>query len=561
MGRRIGRQFIVVCRAGQRIAHDFDAPLSHQQIRSGIDNTVRRLLVAVGDNVFDMVRVGHVVEAVDAQDFFRNVGFALHIDPVGRNSNIEQCISILSHALAANFDFQPRQDGLGRGCGNIGPNQPIDASQINGEFERSNLFGIDIDHFRGDGSPGQFFHQQGRPPQGIGRHVGVGSAFEAERGVGAQAVAACAFAHRHGVEVGCFDKDIRRGVRHPAVEPAEDTGQTHRPFSIANHQVFGREFVFHTIQRGERFPFLRPFDDDLVSGHFRHVEGMKRFAAFEHHEISDVHHIVLGVQADGVQPFLEPLGAGADFHPFDRHAHIARSTRRVFHPHCHGQRFRVIDPESRYIGQRSCRRCSVGGQVGSQVTGYPVVRSGIDTVRGQTHFEHVFILHMKYLRSRRPHFGCRVEYDNSVVGCPNANLIFCTEHPERLHAPNFGLFDFESLLFARRVEGGSDLSQDDLLSGGHIRRAAHHLQRFRPFACRYGGHVEVVRVGMVRAGQHFGHHQPLQTSADGFDLFNPFDFESCCRQNGRSLFGREVGFDIIFQPVVSDFHLGSLLVS
>ena len=50
--------------------------------------------------------------------------------------------------------------------------------------------------------------------------------------------------------------------------------------------------------------------------------------------------------------------------------------------------------------------------------------------------------------------------------------------------------------------------------------------------------MQVVRIGMVHAGEHLADHDALQTAADGLDLLEALDFQPDIRQDAGDLFGR-----------------------
>lgn len=67
--------------------------------------------------------------------------------------------------------------------------------------------------------------------------------------------------------------------------------------------------------------------------------------------------------------------------------------------------------------------------------------------------------------------------------------------------------------------------------------------------------VQVVRVGMVLAGQHLADHDPLQAAAHPLDLLETLHFESDIGQDHRELFGRKVGVQIASEPVIRNVHI------
>ncbi len=97
--------------------------------------------------------------------------------------------------------------------------------------------GTYIRHGTADPAAGQFLDQQSGELCGIDSHIGIGSAFIAERGVCAQAMTAGSATHTRRIEPCALDEHICCLFRHSGVETAEDTGDTHRFVFVAYHQV------------------------------------------------------------------------------------------------------------------------------------------------------------------------------------------------------------------------------------------------------------------------------------------------------------------------------------
>ena len=138
--------------------------------------------------------------------------------------------------------------------------------------------------------------------------------------------------------------------------------------------------------------------------------------------------------------------------------------------------------------------------------------------------------------------------DTIVVGT-NAQLIVGTQHTERFDATNLALLDFESLGFAHRVEHRANGCTEYLQACTHVGGTANDIERLArtDIDRRY---VQVVRIGVIDAGQHLADNHTCQTATNGFDLLELFDFETYICQNFSDLLSREIGFQIIFQPIV-----------
>ena len=217
----------------------------------------------------------YVVVAVNPQDVFHEVGLAPHVDAVRRYAD-------LPCAIAFRFDrHAERVDDFSDGrLRDRFADQPDDPVVRHLEPERLDPHRVDVGYGRSNDASGQFADQQRGALERVRRHVRVDSAFVAERRVGTQSVAFGRFADPDRVEIGALDKYFGRRVRYARVESAEHAGDTHRPFGVADHQVFGRQFAFHTVQRNERRPFRAGSHDDFVSFDFRRVECVQRLSGF-----------------------------------------------------------------------------------------------------------------------------------------------------------------------------------------------------------------------------------------------------------------------------------------
>lgn len=210
--------------------------------------------------------------------------------------------------------------------------------------------------------------------------------------------------------------------------------------------------------------------------------------------------------------------------------------------------------EGRNIGPLHLDLLAAAAQVGRQVARHADVRGGIDPVGGQTNLNQIVVLDVEELLGRRTHDGIGRKLHDARVRRADTQLVLGTEHAERLHAANPAALDFELLLAAVGVEhrtyGGAEHLEPRTAVGGAAdnleRLAASHVDR------RY---VEVVRIGMVDAGQHLADHDALQTAAYGFDFLEPFDLEADVRQNHGNLLRRQRSVEVTSKPVIRNIHI------
>ena len=66
---------------------------------------------------------------------------------------------------------------------------------------------------------------------------------------------------------------------------------------------------------------------------------------------------------------------------------------------------------------------------------------------------------------------------------------------------------------------------------------------------------------MLLAGEHFAHDDALQAAAHGLDLLERLHLQTDVREDSRHRLGRQVGGDVLFQPVVRDIHIVSNFLS
>ena len=210
--------------------------------------------------------------------------------------------------------------------------------------------------------------------------------------------------------------------------------------------------------------------------------------------------------------------------PFGRFAHaqsgnsqpgVARTVGGGFHFDRNGQ-LSIVDFEcfDRWFVERDI--VSVGFEVGCRIAGYAVVRYGIGAVGRDVHFDDGVVLYAKIGFGRCADSRVGRQYHDAVVAGANAYFVLGAKHAERFDTAYFGTFDGETLVAG--VEHCAYRCNDDFLSGSHVGRATHNLQRF---ACAYiyGGNVQMVGIFVRYASQHFAHHQAFEAAFDGLYRF------------------------------------------
>ena len=280
---------------------------------------------------------------------------------------------------------------------------------------------------------------------------------------------------------------------------------------------------------------------------------MQGLAQFEQHEIGDVHEVVLGVDARGAQTVLHPVGRGADLASRDRDARIAGCGLGVFDADFHIQ-IVVVGGESRNVGQLHRNAFAAALQVGRQIAGHTDVRRGIHAVGRKADFDQIVVLDMQVLLGRHAHGSVGRKLHDAVVRRSDAQFVFGAKHAQRLHAADFRTLDLELLVAAVGVEHRADRRAKDFQTRAAVGGAADDLQRFGG-ADIDRGQVQVVRIGMVRAGHDLADDDACKAAFHGLDLLEALDLEADVGQYFGHFFGREIGVDITFEPVIRNIHI------
>ena len=257
--------------------------------------------------------------------------------------------------------------------------------------------------------------------------------------------------------------------------------------------------------------------------------------------IRHVHHVVDRSEADGRQSSPQPLGTLADSHTADRQAGVTWAALGVDGLDDDGRRW-VVHAEA--FGRWALQRygCAPLLEVGGQVAGHAVVRRCIDAVRRDVDLQHVVRLDLIVFRRGQAHGRVSGQDNDAVVARTDADLIFGADHAERLLAAYLAFLDYKLLVAV--IELCADHGHDDHLSGRHIGRATDDLQRLVA-AHIDRSQVQMVRIGVRRAGQHATRHESRQSTADGLHRLYAARFESDGCQRRRHLVRRQVERQII----------------
>ena len=188
------------------------------------------------------------------------------------------------------------------------------------------------------------------------------------------------------------------------------------------------------------------------------------------------------------------------------------------------------------------------------------MRSCIDAVGRQTDADQVVVLDMQILLGRHPDRRIGGQLHDTVVRRADPQLVLGAEHSERLHAADLAALDLERLVASFGVEHGTHRCAEHFESLAAVGGAADDPQGLRSAHVdrRY---VQMIRIGMLLAGEHFAHDDALQAAAHGLDLLERLHLQTDVREDSRHRLGRQVGGDVLFQPVVRDIHIVSNFLS
>ena len=141
------------------------------------------------------------------------------------------------------------------------------------------------------------------------------------------------------------------------------------------------------------------------------------------------------------------------------------------------------------------------------------MRERIAAIRGNSDAENdVLIAEMPC--DRRPRLGCAVEHRDAGVIVVETEFRSRTDHAGGFDAAELSPVDGEAELF----DISAHPCEDDLLPCTHVRSAADHRRGL--IAVAHGADRELVRVGMLPAGEHLTHDNILEGISPIFNGFN-----------------------------------------
>ena len=486
-----------------------------------------------------------MIVSVDSKDRLDHIGGPGHIPTVGGRPEGEAV-----RGLSFNGDVEVPKDALDAVPIEWDPDQGVQHGPIEADgrwlgqsvpFEglySTVDFGAGVLAEQGDG------RLQGRP-----RGLRIHTALEAEGGIGRQGVPLGALPDGHGLEPGTLEEDAGGGLRDPGVLTAIHAGEAHGPLGIGNHEVGRGQGEGLAVQRGEGLSFGGAAHPHGVPADAVGVEGMEGLAEVVQHVVGDVHHVVLGLDANGPQAALHPFRSGSDLHVAEGDAQI---TGRAIGG-LHIKRYRTGPDGQLRRGQaaecgqrRGSTLSSIPSPGGAQVAGDPPVSHGVGPIRRQADFNAVVRSESEDLGRPSADRGRRIQHEDAIVVLSDAEFVLGTDHAFGDFPADLAPLDFERITL-HRVTGGADGGDDDLLSRRHIRGATDDVERSVP-AHIHGGHSEPVGIRVLAAGQDLPHDHAAETPRHSGHLLEAFHLQTAGREDVAQVLGGPGGSRVEGEP-------------
>src|ERR1700712_2069247 len=99
------------------------------------------------------------------------------------------------------------------------------------------------------------------------------------------------FANHFRVKPCAFQEYVYSICFDAAVQSTENSGDTHRLFIIADHNILRRQFSFLFIQRYEKCSFIQRFYDYFFAFYGISIKSMQWLASFMKNEIGDIYDV------------------------------------------------------------------------------------------------------------------------------------------------------------------------------------------------------------------------------------------------------------------------------
>ena len=229
------------------------------------------------------------------------------------------------------------------------------------------------------------------------------------------------------MEVSAFQEHIGSSFSSTRIQTSEYTGNTHRFFRVANHQVLVGQFAFHFVQCNKRSSLGTSLHHNLAALNLVSIEAVHRLTISVQNVIGNIDDVIDRTHTDKAKLVLQPFRTFLHRYSLDGHSGITRAGFGIFH---HNVDVHVMIVYLESIYRRTLQRSfmTVLNEPCVKVTCHTVVGAGIGTVRSNVHFKHVFALHVIVILGQCTRNYVSRQYDDTFVACTHANFIFGTNH-------------------------------------------------------------------------------------------------------------------------------------
>ena len=152
--------------------------------------------------------------------------------------------------------------------------------------------------------------------------------------------------------------------------------------------------------------------------------------------ICDIHYIIDRTQSDDTEFILQPFRTFFYCYALHRYTGIARARFTVFNCNIDIQ-IMIFNGKSIYRRFLQRSRFVILHQISIQVTGYPIVRTSIGTIRSDIHFQHIVALDIIIIFGKSSRNCISRQHDDTCMICTNTDFIFSANHPIGLNTTEF----------------------------------------------------------------------------------------------------------------------------
>ena len=334
LGERVHNVDTPLCREGfepgiivllcEGIIHGFHETVGGKPVGNGVADGLRLRLAAGLDAHAERLRQLYVVVPVDAENLLNHIALARDIYHIGRGLHKSTSRPLLKEVVVQGF-----KDLLNGFVAYLLADESFYPVVVQVYLCAADGLGIHLDLLADDLSSGQLLNEECGPQGTVLCGLRVCSPLVAEAGVCGKLLALCSAADTHGVEVRAFDEHVHRAVADAGILASEHARKAHGADGIGNNHVLCGELALHAVQGLQDLSLPCPADNDLAAADFIGIKGMEGLAVLEQDEVGDVHHVIDGLEADGHELVLQPLGGRRNLYALHGDAYVAGGAVRV----------------------------------------------------------------------------------------------------------------------------------------------------------------------------------------------------------------------------------------